>query len=416
MNNERGIALPMALIVMVILTALMAAFAVLATSEPQIASNQVASAQARALAESGVERVLWALSVGQNSPLPSACSSSPTPCLVLDASYNLPSPMPSPYDGSTTVTLGVGSFKVTVADGALPNQKSVTAIGYVPNATNPIAIKKLQVTVMRFKMINPPCGICSGGEQPSDETTNVQVGGSAAVNLTADAQGKVAAGALCATGQPTLVGAVASTGTVSTNGTPNFYTTGSTPGTVNGTSFPSTMMLSDSDMATLKTLAMAQGTYYKGTPPWDGGLPPKNGLIFVDTPSGLPLCKYDNGHLNPATNSPCDSSGTNVSIHSNGSFNGWLVVAGSIDISGGVTISGLVYAQNDVTLHGTGNGSIQGAIVATNRLDTLSTNIDTEDIGNAPISYSCPNVRSGGGTISQNWFLVPGTYREVSGS
>jgi len=32
MNNERGIALPMALIVMVILTALMAAFAVLVTS------------------------------------------------------------------------------------------------------------------------------------------------------------------------------------------------------------------------------------------------------------------------------------------------------------------------------------------------------------------------------------------------
>ena len=68
-TNERGIAMPMALMVMVILTALMAAFAVLATSEPQIASNQVASAQARAVAESAVGRVLWALTQGEASML-----------------------------------------------------------------------------------------------------------------------------------------------------------------------------------------------------------------------------------------------------------------------------------------------------------------------------------------------------------
>jgi len=60
----------MALIVMAILTALMTAFAVLATSEPQIASNQVASAQARTLAESGVERAVWALTVGESAVPP----------------------------------------------------------------------------------------------------------------------------------------------------------------------------------------------------------------------------------------------------------------------------------------------------------------------------------------------------------
>ena len=38
------------------------------------------------------------------------------------------------------------------------------------------------------------------------------------------------------------------------------------------------------------------------------------------------------------------------------------------------------------------------------------------DTGNAPISYNCPNVRNGGGTLSQNWFEMPGTYMEVSGS
>src|SRR5438128_10929069 len=70
-QDERGIAFPMAMIVMVILTSLMIAFAVLTTSESQIASSQMASAQARALAESGVERALWAMTKGEASSPPS---------------------------------------------------------------------------------------------------------------------------------------------------------------------------------------------------------------------------------------------------------------------------------------------------------------------------------------------------------
>ena len=94
--------------------------------------------------------------------------------------------------------------------------------------------------------------------------------------------------------------------------------------------------------------------------------------------------------------------------------------SGSVRLDGAVKMNGLLYAQNDVTLHGTGNGSIQGAVVSTNRRDSAFTTIgspdDSEDIGNAPISYNCPNVRSGGGNLSQNWFVKPGSYREISGS
>jgi Tfp pilus assembly protein PilX len=68
LRNEQGIALVMALIVMVTLAALIGVLAILATSEPQIADNQLPSAQARALAESGLQRALWALSTGQTSP------------------------------------------------------------------------------------------------------------------------------------------------------------------------------------------------------------------------------------------------------------------------------------------------------------------------------------------------------------
>jgi len=407
-KNEQGIAFPMAMIVMAILSALMAAFAVLATSEPQIAANHMGSTQARALAESGLERALWALTAGEN-PTP------PSGALVSSGSPNYTIAMVAPYDGSQEVSVGAGSFKVKVTDGAQPNIKIVTAVGFVPNATNPIAVKKIVAKVTRIKWIDPQCGLCAGGEQPPGASTDVKVGGSASINATQSAQGKTPAGHFCSGVTPTSP--VASTGTAHVNGSPGLYTPpGYSPspspcpsGANCGVTFPSGMLLSDTDMATLKAMAMAKGTYYKGLPPWNGGVPPTNGLIFIDTPSGQPLTQA------LVTSDPTQA--VTLDIHSNGTWSGWLVVAGSIDISGNVNMSGLIYAQNDVTLHGSGSGGFTGAVISTNRVDTSSTNVGDEgDIGNAPIAYDCPAVRNGGGTLSQNWFVMPGTYQETSGA
>src|SRR3989442_11228944 len=63
-RDQVGIAMPLTLIALVILSALMIAFAVLAQSEPVIAMNQYRGAVARALAESAVERAIWALTAG----------------------------------------------------------------------------------------------------------------------------------------------------------------------------------------------------------------------------------------------------------------------------------------------------------------------------------------------------------------
>src|SRR5712692_4462012 len=221
LKDERGIAFPMAMIVMVILTSLMIAFAVLATSETQIASSQMASAQARALAESGVERALWAMTTGESNPGASGV-------LVLDAIYSLPSPVPSPYNGSTFVAVNdpvlgspIGGFKVTVANGSVINEKVVTAIGYVPDAINPIATKKITVVVTRLKWIDPVCALCAGGENTAGSTTDVQIGGTATVNASTSPDGTTPPGAYCPSGVPPRT-AVASSGSVSTNGTPNF--------------------------------------------------------------------------------------------------------------------------------------------------------------------------------------------------
>jgi Tfp pilus assembly protein PilX len=388
-GSEAGIALPMTLILMALITSLTVAFLAFTSAEPVIASNQMANAQARAIAESGVERALWALSGGETIPSPVGALADP-----------LPAPVPAPYDGSQYVAVGVGEFNVTVTNGAAANERNITAVGYVPNHTNPIAIKKIQTTVTHVKIPTPPCAICAGGEQPPGTSTNVQVGGSASITAS------TANGAAYCAGSTPAAAAYAQ-GSINTNGSPSI--TGPSSGSTllqnqpnsNFTSFTFT----DADFNTLKALAKANGTYYQGAQTWTS--PPPNGIIVVDTPSG-----------NPLTSSSPSSDMFTVDIHGNwtSGWTGWLVVAGTVSISGNTTLSGLIYSQNDINLHGSGGGSITGAVVSTNRVDTSSTNIDTNDIGNAPITYNCPVVRNGGGAVPVNWFLKPGTFREVAGS
>jgi hypothetical protein len=388
LRSEAGIALPMTLIVMALITSLTVALLAFTSSEPVIASNQMLNAQARAIAESGVERALWALSAGERVIVPAWALADP-----------LPAPVPAPYDGSTYVAVGVGEFKVTVTDVPGTSDRNITAVGYVPNHTSPLAIKKIQTTVTHVKVPKPPCALCAGGEQPPGTNTQIQVGGSASITAS------TANGAqYCAGTTPTA--AAYAQGTVNTNGHPGI--TGPTGGSAILQNQPNSsfnFLFSDSDFATLKALAKQNGTYYQGSQTWTS--PPPNGIIVVDTPSGNPL-----GPSSPSTDL------LTVDIHGNWSsgWSGWLVVAGTIQVSGSVTMTGLIYSQNDIDLHGTGGGSLTGAIVSTNRVDTSSTNVDTDDIGNAPITYNCPAVQNGGGFIPPNWFIKSGSYQEVSGT
>ncbi len=388
-SRESGTALPMALIILSVITTLILAFIALTATEPSIAANQMANAQARAIAESGVERALWALTKGDSAPGFSGSLANP-----------LPTPVPAPYDGSTYVPVGVGGFVVTVAAGAAVNERTITATGYVPNQLSPTAVKKIATTVTRIKMLDPPCAICAGGESPPGTTSSISIGGSASISASTS-QGAVN----CAGVTPTS--AAYANGAITTNGSPNLYAPsgGSQIAGDQPTGNFAPFTLTDSDMLVLKALAKANGTYYQGDQTWTS--PPPNGIIFVDTVSGDPL----------TTSTPPGHIPT-VDIHGNwsGSWSGWLIVAGSIDISGNTSLRGLVYAQNDVNLHGTGGGNITGAVISSNRVDTSSTNIDTDDTGNAPLTYNCPAVRDGGGTISQNWFVKPGTFREVPGT
>jgi len=382
-GSEAGIALPMTLILMMLVTALTVAFLAFTSAEPVIASNQMANAQARAIAESGVERALWALTKGEADPA---------------ANGALVDPLPAPYNGSY-VAVGVGGFKVTVTNGPAVNERTITSLGYVPNDANPTAIKKIQTVVTKVKFLDPPCAVCAGGEAPNGLATQIRVGGSASISA-ANTGSNYCNGV-------TPQAAAYSSGSITTNGNPNLAgpSGGSAMATGMSQAAMQNFLFTDADIAMLKAMAKANGTYYQGNQTWTS--PPPNGLIFVDTPSG-----------NPLTANPPSSDLISVDIHGNWSqgWNGWMIVAGTVNISGNTTLSGLIYAQNDVDLHGAGGGSITGAVISTNRVDSQSTNVDTEDVGNAPISYNCRRVRDGGGFIPQGWFVKPGTYRDVDGT
>src|SRR5262249_56505268 len=69
-GSEAGIALPITLILMALITSLTVAFLAFTSAEPLIATHQMANSHARAIAESGIERAPWALSGGETIPNP----------------------------------------------------------------------------------------------------------------------------------------------------------------------------------------------------------------------------------------------------------------------------------------------------------------------------------------------------------
>ena len=415
LRDQRGIALPMALLALLILSTLVISFALLATSEPLIATNQKMVAQARAVAESGLEQAIWAL----NNPTDPNGLPSP-----------LPGTVPSPYDGSNPIPISnssgtqIGVAFVTVTPGTNLNERNVTTVGWVPTNTPKATRQKIQATVSRF--------IFSGNPPPSSLTVQGQI------NITGNTNIDSRKDTSCGFKDGTW-----SVGSTTTGGSGDVYgadgpdgITDGPDGTDGGNSSanqvvpgpngiidvkqnvpPSAFapfLLKNQDLNSLKAMAKAAGTYYSGAQNFVGGNLP-NGIIFVDTVSGL------NIDVNGA-NTTLTPDLASVTIHGNapadseGIFRGMIIVAGSLQISGNFQGRGLVYAVNDLVYLGTGTGLIEGAVISQNIRDVSSTTIDTNTGGNSSIIYNCGYATNPGGQMPQGFTVQPGTYKEVSGS
>ena len=386
LKDERGIALPMALMALLLLSVLVIAFVQLSTTEPLIANNQHQVAQARAVAEAGLERAAWALD-------------NPTDPNGLPSAATLPA---APYDGATAFPVNfngtpLGVFTVSVTNGAATNERSVETVGWVPTNTgsNPKAHQRISATLMKFRFLDPPAALSVRGE--------LQVSGNSLIDSRADLSCGPKAGTM-SLGQTDIQGGAADVYSAG-NDIKNEATDALTnqPGSV----FDAFTYSSD-ELNMLKTLAKARGTYYQGTVDFSSSNQIPNGIVYIDTVSGENI-----------TDATPASDFASVTIHggapadSSGIFSGWLIVAGALSISGDFRMHGLAYVQNDFNYTGTGTGEIDGAVISQNVRDTSSTTIDTNTGGNAGIQYNCAYARTGGGQLPQTWTIKAGTYKEI---
>jgi hypothetical protein len=426
-RDERGVALPMAMIVLVLLTTLMVAFALLAQTEPVIAHNQNRAALARAQAEAGFERAVWALSQGVvpppagsgvagslASPLPDPTGASPGPVTA-----------PAPYDGSAFIQNGSsGGYLVTVkslAPVARPHERQITSIGWTPTntAAGTKSHRKIEATVQRFPLFawETPCALCVRGD--------LQVGGNALIDGTSDPScGGFKKGAVTSGNVDITSGTAVIKG--DGNSTNNQIGTDYMQGQTDPNLFAG-VTLTAANLKTLRERAKETNTYFgpgypdgspAGSPAWTGSVSfsashkLKNGIVFIDTVSGNDI------PTNQTDQIPADFA--NVDIYGNpfvsGDFTGWLIVNGSLRINGDMKINGLVYAMNDLTYNGFGTGEISGLAISQNIRDTNATAVSSSDsstTGNSRVKFNC-NALQPPPQLNMGFTLVKGTYRELA--
>ncbi len=413
MRDQQGVVLPMTLLALLILSGLLTGFLELSSSEPAIAGNHLMVAQARALAEAGIEQAIWALNTsGIASPLVGTA--------------------PAPYDGSrfvATSTGGVqiGGFKVTVTAGAVAYERIITSTGWVPDDTTARgkARQKIVVTVSNPALIvkDPAAALAVRGD--------LHLGGTAIVDsrphdgapggLPPDARFDTSCGSTrgtLATGSISLAGTAASVwGGTDGNDTPNEYTdtqpTGAIPPgagdivTHVAAQLFDQFVLSDADVNALRAYARTRGTYLQhaagGKIAFDDSRRLPDGLVFIDTVSGATLT--------PATPA---SEAAAVEIHGQSVFRGTLFVNGSLTITGHFSARGMVYVQDRLDMDVSG-GEVAGAVLSRNVRDASSTSIRSSAAA-IGVSFHCNWAKTGGGTIASRWATKHGSYKEVSGS
>ena len=166
-KDQRGAVLPLAMLSLLVLSAVLLGLSLLSGQEPLVARNHVLMAQAQAVAEAGLDRALWAL------------SSPEAPDGVQWAGT-----APAPYDGSRVIGVAVdgvpiGGFRITVS-GAGDRQRRILATGLVPGDGSPLgrAQQDLSATAIRFRFPSPPAGITVRGD--------LQIGAGVTVDASAD--------------------------------------------------------------------------------------------------------------------------------------------------------------------------------------------------------------------------------------
>ena len=407
-RGQSGSAFPITALTLVIVSAVAMGFATMAATEPTIAHNQLRTIQARALAEAGVERAIWAL----NNP---------------DDRLGIPpafAAAPAPYDGSQFVIVpgasAPGGFRVTVANGATSYERTITALGWAPgeSASGPKAVQKITVTALNARLIvrDPPAAVAVRGD--------LHIG----ANTVVDARADRSCGAKVATlslGQTSFQGTGQDLRGASDDATRRNQVTDAGGGAVPGAPGDAVtnvapaafdFLLTDADLNALRGLARMRGTYLQGAVIFDASRPMPDGLIFIDTVSGRNVTAE---RATPATADIDLASaiiGDGAAAGPTGTWSGWLIVNGSVSIRTDARLRGFVHAQGSLSYEGPGTGGLSGAMVSGGIGPVPPPAGGAGAASDIAITYDCEAVRTGGGTVAGRWAIKTGSYKESSGS
>lgn len=377
-EGQRGAVLPLAMLSLLVLSAVLIGLSMLTGQEPLVAGNHVMIVQAQALAEAGLERALWALSSPQAPEGVAWTAAAPTP-----------------YDGSqlirvATEVASLGGFRLTIS-GEGDRQRQVVAIGLVPGDDGPLgrARQEISATVIRLRFPAFPAGLAVRGD--------LTIGNGVTVDASADGS----CGDLAGTWSSGATTLGSGSQVLGRSGDPADARQLQPTGAFDEGAF------TPAELSALKAVARARGTYYQGAVAFDAARPVPDGLIFVDTISGQPITE-----ATPEADLAAVSIGDGAGTGPGGSFRGWLVVNGSLSMAGSVALEGLVYAAD--RLSQTGAARLVGAAVAGHVRSTLPSLIDARPSGGAALLWNCAVGRTGGRVIPQRWMVKPGSYREAA--
>ncbi len=383
-ESQRGAVLPLAMLSLLVLSAVLIGLSVLTGQEPLVASNHVMMVQAQALAEAGLERALWALSSPQ-APEGVAWTAA----------------APAPYEGSqligvATDVASLGGFRLTIS-GESDRQRQVVAIGLVPGDDAPLgrARQEISATVIRLRFPALPAGLAVRGD--------LTVGNGVTVDASADGS----CGDLAGTWSSGATTLGSGSQVLGRSGDPTIPNEAADARQLQPAGAFDEGAFTTAELSALKAVARARSTYYRGAVAFDAARPVPDGLVFVDTVSGQPITG-----ATPDADLAAVSIGDGAGTGPGGSFRGWLVVNGSLSIAGSIALEGLVYAAD--RLSQTGAARLVGAAVAGHVRSTLPSLIEARPAGGAALVWNCEVGRTGGWAIPQRWMVKPGSYREAA--
>jgi hypothetical protein len=389
-TDERGVALPMALLALVLLSSLAIAFVILSTSEPRIANNHLRAAQARSLAESGLEQALWAI---VNTTAAGGLSTLPSP---------VPGVAASPFDGGLFQRVSaIGGFtvsiEVTAATGPVADAATIVAAGrttLTAASETPTSRSVARAQYVRFPDvgISAPCALCLSGNIELTGSTDMAGGGSG--TPCGNKYGVWSTGTLTQSGSAAINGNRPATSATD-------YLQSQPQSTFDS------FALTESAIAALRGLAKTIGRHYK--PASNGGTVnfsgmPASGLIFVDTYAECSAIDSTSCQATVADIGPGSFAGS-------GDFTGWLIVMGNINTHGNFGgITGFVYVDGDADMGGMGTSGISGILMVRRRLGTT----DPKIAGNANVTFDCDAVRNST-PIEPGWAMIKGSYCDNPG-